>query len=639
MSAVPNEAPTRSQPAIAAAALREEIDRLVESDPAAAAEMVREWWAAQPTPAVAPAAVAAFERLRDRVPFTRCRLAILRSFTVEPMLPLLRAMAFAAGIDLDILVTDFGTYTQDILDPGSRLYAFEANVVILAVQSRDLSPPLWESFASLSEAEVSAAVGNASSSMTGLLEAFRSRSSAALVVHTLQLPPSPANGVFDAQAAFGQREAFARINREIAAAARGHDHVYLLDYEALVARHGSEAWHDERLWAVSRLPIRPANLVHLAREWMRFLHPLTGRVAKVLAVDLDNTLWGGVIGEDGMDGIKVGRDLGGLPFLNLQRAILDLHARGVVLAICSKNNTADAMEALQKHPGMLLRPSHFAAHRTNWQDKATNLREIAAELNLGIDSVAFIDDNPVERTWVRKQAPEVFVLDLPTDPGRYASALRDWPIFERLRLTEEDRNRASFYAQDRERGELQSSAKSLEEFLQQLQIRISIDRMTPQTLPRIAQLTQKTNQFNLTTRRYSEGEMAAMASDPGVRIYALSASDRFGENGLVGVAILRLAPAAWTIDTLLMSCRVIGRTIETALIAHIAADARAAGASTLLGEFIPTKKNAPAKDFFATHGFAGVGEAGAGGAQRWELPLSSDPPLAPPRWVEVRVNR
>ncbi|HXA49081.1 MAG TPA: HAD-IIIC family phosphatase, partial [Candidatus Acidoferrum sp.] len=410
--------------------------------------------------------------------------------------------------------------------------------------------------------------------------------------------------------------------------AKQHRGVYLLDYDALVARHGRQNWGDARKWLTVRLPIASANLPHMAAEWLRFLHPLTGKVAKCVAVDLDNTLWGGVIGEDGMNGIKLGAEYPGAAFQEVQRALLDLTRRGILLAICSKNNPADALEALEGHAGMLLRPRDFAATRINWNPKARSLREIAEELNIGLDSVAFLDDNPVERQHVREQTPEVILLDLPEDPMAFAGIVRDCPWFERLSLSEEDRQRGAYYAAQKERAELERAVTSKEDFYRSLEQVCEIALVNDATLARVAQLTQKTNQFNLTTKRYTEQQIAALRDCHGWRVWSLRVTDRYADNGLVAVAISKVEDGVCEIDTFLMSCRVIGRTVETALLAKIAADAKKSGAARLQGRFIPTKKNAPAAEFYKDHGFQ-EGEEGLWAMDLREMSISM------PEWIQV----
>jgi FkbH-like protein len=379
--------------------------------------------------------------------------------------------------------------------------------------------------------------------------------------------------------------------------------------------------------------------IFIAAEWVRYLYPLTGRLAKVLAVDLDNTLWGGVIGEDGMDGIQLSGEHPGAAFQALQRALLDVRRRGILLAIASKNNREDAMEAIEQHAGMLLRARHFAAMRINWQDKAQNLREIAAELNLGLDAIAFLDDNPVERQHVRDAAPEVMVIEVGTDPMDLARAVRDFPAFERLSLSEEDRHRGDYYAADRQRVELETASASKEDFYRSLAQEAELSPVTGATLARVAQLTQKTNQFNLTTRRYSEAQISAMAAEPGCHVLSIRVRDRYCDNGLVGVAITRDRQGAQErvceIDAFLLSCRVIGRTVETALLAHLCSQARMRGCSTIEGWFLPIKKNAPAKDFYPNHAFE-VAEQ-TDGALRYRLDLAASPAIPP--WIEVRSEQ
>jgi len=372
----------------------------------------------------------------------------------------------------------------------------------------------------------------------------------------------------------------------------------------------------------------------MVSEWMKFLHPLTGAVCKVLAVDLDNTLWGGVLGEDGIEGIQLGTEYPGAFYRGLQRVILDIHQRGILLAVCSKNNRGEAMAAIEKHPEMLLRPEHFAAFRINWQDKAQNLREIAAELNLGTDSIAFLDDNPVERSRVQSDLPEVKVIALPGQAQGYAAALRDSPWFERLALSVEDREHTRMYHEQQQRASVAQAAGSLEDFYRSLGQEVVLAPLAPETLVRVAHLTQKTNQYNVTTRRYSEQQIEEMAARPDCRVYSVRVRDRFGDNGIVGVLITRIENDVCEIDTFLLSCRVIGRTVETAMLGFLASVCKKQGASRLQGWFLPTKKNAPVKDLYSTHGFTAV--RSEGDATLWSVTLSKSD-IRCPEWIDLQV--
>jgi FkbH-like protein len=415
--------------------------------------------------------------------------------------------------------------------------------------------------------------------------------------------------------------------------------VFVLDYDTLVSRYGRERWHDEQKWLTVRLPIGAEFLNAFCSEWLRFLHPLCGRTGKVLVTDLDNTLWGGVVGEDGLTGIRLDGEYPGAAYRALQQAMLDLYRRGILLAIASKNNEPDAMQVFKEHRGMLLQPSQFSAMRINWRNKADNIREIAEELNVGLDSVVFLDDNPVERERVRRELPEVTVIELPADPMRYASTLRDVAMFERLTRSTEDSMRQEYYAQQRLRSELQRSSESLEGFYRSLRQVVEIEPLKAKDVARAAQLTHKTNQFNLTTKRHTEAQLARIASSPDWDVYAVRVLDRFGDNGLVGVCITNRSGDTCEIDTLLLSCRVIGRTVESAILFFLTEQSRAKGIKLLRGRYARTAKNQPAASFYPDHGFEKVRQASQDeDGMLWLLDLGKTQPACPD-WIELRTER
>jgi FkbH-like protein len=298
------------------------------------------------------------------------------------------------------------------------------------------------------------------------------------------------------------------------------------------------------------------------------------------------------------------------------------------------------MEALEKHPGMLIRPKDFAAIRINWTDKVQNLREIAQELNIGIDSLAFLDDNYFEREQVRAALPEVTAIEISQNPMEYAAAVRDCPLFERLALSAEDQQRTAMYAEQRSRSAAEQTFQTKEDFFRYLEQEADLEPVNELTLARVAQLTQKTNQFNLTTRRYTEQQIADLTSRPDWHVFSIKVRDRFGDHGLVGVAIVRDPDERdhgkhCEIDTFLLSCRVIGRTVETALLAYIAESARQRGCKRLVGWFLPTKKNAPARDFYQQHGL--VKQEQNEGGSLWALDLKNSS-LRSPDWIKLRVG-
>lgn len=617
--------------------LRKEIDAAVAAGHTGRAlSLTKQLWFAEPTLASAPFVIDRIAKLPTAVAPIKCQVMMLRSFTVEPMVPLLRAGGACWGLDISVRVGEFNAYVQEILNPTSPLYTEAVNVAVLAIQTRDIVPELWSRFTELTEADINTIVERVSQEFRNCVSTIRSRSQAHIVIHNLEKPATPAAGIYDAQDPNGQSRAIEKINTSLKALAHEFTGVYVLDYDSLVARHGRDRWHDERKWLTARLPLAGDSLIHLVDEWLRFLVPLSGKQAKCLVCDLDNTLWGGVIGEDGMTGIKLGADYPGAAYQELQRAIIDLTRRGVILAIASKNNPADALEAIDSHQGMLLRSKDFAATRINWVDKAKSLREIAAELNVGIDSLVLIDDNPVEREFIREMIPEMTVIDIDAaDPFGHAPALRRCPLFERLEISAEDKKRSKLYAEQQQRSALQASAGTVEDYYRSLAMVATFGEADPATRQRIAQLTQKTNQLNMTTRRYSEQDIQQMMEDADSRVFWTRVEDRFGDNGIIGVMIVKAQGDDWLIDTFLMSCRVIGRTVETAMLGVLADKAREAGAKRLVGPFIPTAKNAPAQRIYADNDFRCIEEGDK--ESLWELNLTTSK-LAPPEWIECRFE-
>jgi FkbH-like protein len=615
--------------------LREQVEGcLAEGRWAQAHVRLGDFWRKEGRAAAANYVLSCYEKMKGHLSLVPTRIFFLRSMTVEPLVPILRSAALVEGIDATVQVGQFNSYAQEILDPASALYSFDPNIVVLAVQTRDIAPEIWDSYADLSEADAQAAVDCVIQAFAGWVRTFRERSNASVVIHNLE-KPAASLGVLETQRKAGQLAAIDQINAGLRSICSEHRGVHVLDYDALAAQHGRARWHDEGKWLMVRMPFAPDSMLPMVSAWLKFIHPLTGVICKVLAVDLDNTLWGGVLGEDGVDGLKLGVEYPGALYRGFQRAILDLYQRGVLLAVCSKNNHEEAMAALRNHPGMLLKPEHFAAFRINWQDKAQNLREIAAELNLGIDSVAFFDDNPVERELVRSEVPEVKVIAVPDHVRGYTQALRDCPFFERLTLLAEDHAKSKQYHDQRKRSELAQTTGSLEDFFRSLDQEVVIANVTPDSIARVAQLTQKTNQYNVTTRRYTEQQIAEFVSRPDCGVYSVGVKDRFGDNGIVGVLITRTEEDICEIDTFLLSCRVIGRTIETAMLGFLTDASKGRGANLLQGWFIPTKKNAPVKDLYSSHKFRPI--ASKNDATLWSLNLG-EASIPFPEWIRLHVT-
>lgn len=559
---------------------------------------------------------------------TRTRVALLGSFTLEPLVPLVQARAYLSRLAPECYVGGFNAWQSEALDSESGLWHFAPDVIILAVRPEELVPRLVFDFAALAPADIQVELERAQNALASFFDAVRARTTARLVVHNFPAPPFPTLGILDANRADGQASAFADLNARLRAAIREQRDIWILDAARLQAEWGYARWFDARLWALAKLPLSAAAQGRLADESVRFLRAFYGASKKVLALDLDNVLWGGILGEDGLDGIQLGVEYPGSAYVDFQRAVLDLYHRGVLLTIVSKNDEADALNALAQHPAMLLRPHHFAARRINWQDKAENLVSLADELNLKLDSFVFADDSAVEVSRVREALPAVLTLQVTGEPAARAAWLRGLGVFDTLAFSAEDRARGELYAQEAERTRLRASMTTLQDFLTSLDMELTILPLDAKTLDRAAQLTQRTNQFNLTTRRYTTADLARLCEMPGVDIRLAQLHDRFGDSGIIGLAITRADGVKTTLDTFLLSCRVVGRGVEVAFLAFLLQEARALGQREMVAEYIPTRKNQLAANFLAEQGFA-VQKDGT-----W-LKSLADYHADPPAWIRL----
>lgn len=569
------------------------------------------------------------------------RVAMTGGGTLNPLAAHLRVGIAQAGLHPALFLSDFGQWAQDLLSPQSSLYQFQPDLIIVALDSTALIPKTMADAALTAEGfaeECKAGIEQ----IGGALDAIRQNApSASVVLHTFAMPDYSPLGIADMVSPMGQRQRLEDINQALVSLAQQHaPRVVLFDQERVEARHGKARVRDDRLWYMASMPFSDSFLPVMADEYMRIIRAIKGLTRKCIVLDLDNTLWGGVIGEDGINQIKVGGSSApGNAFYDFQLALRGLKARGILLALCSKNNPDDVWPVLDKHPGMALRRSDFAAIRINWNDKAANIIEIAAELNIGLDSLVFMDDNPAEQGLIRQQVPQVLTVEMPRDPAFYARTLRELGVFETLSLTPEDQRRSEQYQEQQQREQFKaktSAAGDLTAYLSGLEIVVEMAPVNPFTVPRIAQLINKTNQFNLTTRRYTEPQIVAMAENKARwAIYSVTVSDKFGDSGLTGVAIIEKQNSVWIIDSFLLSCRVLGRGIEQALVAYIADLARAGGASELHGRYLPTAKNAPAADFYSRMKF----QRDDSGQTLWRISTADGEPIAYPKWLTIKKTK
>jgi FkbH-like protein len=555
-------------------------------------------------------------------PFT---LGIVGNATLEPLAPILVATALRHGVALTCVTAEYGQTIQQSSSADASINRARPDAVLIALDHRGL--PLVR--ASFDDAAASDAVAESVSFIATLRDGFRAHGGAIAIVQTVAPPPETTFGNLDRAVAGTPRNAISRFNDALlASVARTQD--VILDVAALAETVGLANWHAPTQWNIAKFAFDAAFLPLYADHVCRTIAALRGKSRRCLVLDLDNTVWGGVIGDDGIEGIVIGQgNATGEAFLDIQRTALDLRRRGVILAVSSKNDDSIARRPFATHPEMLLREDHIAVFQANWNDKATNIVAIARELSLGVDAMVFLDDNPVERGLVRETLPSVAVPELPADPASYARTLVAAGYFEAVAFSDEDRNRAGFYRDNARRVALQAQVADLESYLASLAMRIAFRPFDATGRSRIIQLINKSNQFNLTTRRYGEAEVAAFEADPRTFTLQVRLIDAFGDNGMIAVVIGKpVASDAWEIDTWLMSCRVLGRRVEQMVLREILYHARARGIRRLIGRYVPTARNGMVADHYEALGFRRLG-GDALGETTWDIETSVEIEPAP----------
>ena len=538
--------------------------------------------------------------------YKRLKTFIVRSVTVEPVLPFLTVEAVLAGYVLELEVGGYGSYMDEMLNPQGALSKAKPDLVVVLLDLEDIAGGLPELCANGSGEGVEAELDAAAARIGQMLHSYRNGNTGRLVLQGCVVPDNSSMGaVGDANLRYSLVNAVKTLNRQLAELCATVSDCAFFDVDQLAAQYGRARWSDPRMFLANRLPFSPGAFGTLSRGLLRTASVLFRAPRKVLCTDLDNTLWGGVLGEDGPQGIATGSAFPGNCFLEYQRYLKQLAARGILLALVSKNNEADVEEAFRLRAADLgVRLEDFVAKKISWNDKSEALRQLAEELSLGLDSFVFVDDNPVECEAIRQRLPEVAVIQAPAEePWKLRGMLSEQWFFDSITVTADDVNRLQEYKAQVQRTALSMSTSSPDEFLHSLGIVCTFLSAIDAPLARSVQLLAKTNQFNLTTRRYSAAQIEEFASRPGNQAVAVRVRDRFGDAGVVGLALAHMEADACYIDSLLLSCRVIGRGIETALLTHIATHALTTGAAKLIGEYIPTKKNAPCAEFYTTHGF------------------------------------
>jgi len=533
------------------------------------------------------------------------RIAVIGSFTLNGLAETLQVKCAELKIFSHIFTGGYNQYNEEILNPKSNLYSFKPEICFLLLDTRTILGDLFFNPYDISNNDRKNFIETKFNELANLISYFSEQSQCKIIISNFVAPTYSPYGIVESKTEYGLQKMITDLNSKLLDKFKNNPLVFVFNFNGFVTNHGQNNIFDYRQYYLGDVRVSLEKIPHLANELMSYVKPILGKNRKCIVLDLDNTLWGGIIGEDGFNGIKLGHnDPIGKSYIEFQKHLLSLHKRGIILTVNSKNNFDDAMKVIREHPNMVLREENFACLKINWNDKVSNLREIAQEVNIGLDSMVFFDDDQMNRDFVISAIPEVLTVEMPKDPSQYVPTLLKLNDFNITKITEEDKSRGKMYVEQRKRTELQKSTNDFNEYLKKLDIKLSIKNANEFSIPRISQLTLKTNQFNLTTRRYQEEDILKFSSSDDKIVECVKVSDKFGDNGITGTyIIIKKNNEEWIIDTFLLSCRIIGRGIEDIMMNQIIEKAKTAGIKRIKGQFIPTEKNKPAENFYKDLGF------------------------------------
>lgn len=547
--------------------------------------------------------------------FRHEKIAVLGGVTTAQIVAGLRCALLGENVLSDIYEAPFNVFRQEILEPDSALYRFLPSIVLIVVDHHNISRLPDRPMA---DDEVEVAVAAEVDEYVRLWKILRQRRECVIIQHTFDHPDLDFVGDAEWNIAWSQQSFTQALNTHLAD--KAPPFVNWLDINRVASTVGRRNWFDPRLYYYAKMPFNPQFLPDYLDTFLAIWRRERGRTRKALVVDLDNTLWGGVIGDDGLDGIRLGNGSAeGEAYADFCRYIKALNDRGVILAVCSKNDPKIAVEVFEQHHEMPLKLDHFAAFVCNWNDKVANLRQIAKDLNIDISSLVFVDDSPAECELVRRELPEVAVIQLPEDPAQFARMVDSFRYFDISTLSEEDIKRAASYVGRRKAVELGFQATDLDSYLEALKMIGMVYKAEEMDLPRLSQMELKINQFNLTTRRYGQEDIVRFIHDPDRLCFAFGLCDKFTDYGLVSSLLAVKEDGTLRVDSWLMSCRVFSRTAEEYIMNRLVEGSRTMGVGRILGEYLPTPKNRVVKDLYARLGFQPLDDSKDG--RWWELIL------------------
>jgi FkbH-like protein len=533
------------------------------------------------------------------------KLYFLSNYTQDLVLENLKKLVEESNIELKIESAGFNQYCKEIINKNSDLYKYKPNAILLSLDLYTLIEDLIYSRVSIN---INNEINERLSSLEGLIiNLCKNFPHSKIFIDNFFLIKPKSMVTADYSSSISSAEII--FNSRLFELEKQLDNLKIIDLKSEIFRYGYEKLCDERMYYISKSHWSQFGINVVSNLYFRYIKAFLGKRKKCIVLDLDNTLWGGVIGEDGIENVSLSNDGPAKAYYDFQRELKILYESGILLAINSKNTKSIALDMMINHPYMILKPEHFVSMKINWSNKADNIREIANDINIGTDSMVFLDDSNFERELIVKEFPEIFVPELPEDPSEYPNFLRNLDVFDTLNITPDDIKRNKMYKANVERKNLRKKITNLEDYYFSLNMEAHIGIAGDFQIPRIAQMTQKTNQFNLRTKRYTETEIKKISESSDYEVFYLSLKDKFGDNGIVGTSIVeKKKNQQLFIDSFIFSCRALGRTAETALLNYIIDYAKINGYKYLVGEYIPTKKNMPCKDFYKNHGFSKSGK-------------------------------
>lgn len=543
------------------------------------------------------------ERVRDK---GDVKIAFLSNHTIDLLPNYVTTFSAFDQLKIDSYIAPYNQYFQEFLSESSGLLQFDADVIYLDLSIPYLSPDIHHNFLQLSTEQKQAELDRIIDAIKKLAALSKQNSHATLLISNFVQPSYSKAGVTDFQLDYSEAEWYLRLNLQLIELFKADTRVFVVDKNNVISRMGKLSSINTKMYYIAKMELNEQALSELSLEIVGFLKAIKGLTKKCLVLDLDNTLWGGVVGEDGVDGIKIGKGYPeGEVFYDLQMYYRSLKQRGVILALASKNNPEDAEEVFNKKPDMPLKLDDFAIRKINWNSKIQNIIEIAANLNIGLDSIVFIDDNPVERELVQSALPEVSVPELPKDPTEYLSTLQTNRYFEKMFFTDEDANKLEQYKQNAKREEYKSEIGDINDYLSNLGTILTIESASLEQLPRVHQLFTKTNQFNVTTHRYDVSKIEQFIEEDNWHLSIFSVKDNYGDLGIIGLVLLEVNSDNVTIDSFILSCRAMGRGIETAIMNELKQRYLLEGNNSgMTAKYYKTQKNKPVEEFFDRQGFS-----------------------------------